>query len=94
MMASEKRFVDLVQQALKITHSAVWLDQIINRHHVVGFEAAPGLFVVAPKPSTPRELATLLALRQIESDALSVFLAGVESRVPRLQDLPVQGGLQ
>jgi len=83
--ATEKRFLALANQKLPIAHSAVWLGCIIDRHFLVGFDLAPGLIIVAREDSTPRELATLLAIRQIEADAFASFSAGFQAQAERAQ---------
>ena len=93
---TERNFVDLVQQALRLTQTPIWLDQIIDGHYLVSFEDAPGLFVVASKPSSPRQLAVQLAIRQIECDAFRSFCLGFEqAKTMRLQDMaPPTGVMQ
>jgi len=80
-----KKFIALVDQALRIAHSAVWLDCIIDRHFLVGFDSAPGLFVIARENSTPRELATLLAMRRVEREAYDSYLLGFQTQAERSQ---------
>ena len=92
-MNREQPFLDLVQQALRITHNPIWLDHIFHDTYLVGFENASGLFLVAHKPSTPRQLAVQLAIRQIEAGAYSALKFGFE-QAKVIRDLPPVGGMQ
>ena len=82
-MSHEQNFLELVNQALRIAHSAKRLDHIISGHYLVGFDSAPGLFVIARERSTPRELAVQLAIRQIEADAFACFSTGFQAKAER-----------
>lgn len=92
-MNREQPFLDLVQQALRITHNPIWLDHVFHDTYLVGFENASGLFLLAHKPSTPRELAVQLAIRQIEADAYSAFKFGSE-QAKVMRNLPPSGVMQ
>jgi len=86
---TENTFLDLVAHALRITQDPQWLDPIIEDHYLVGFPKAPGLFVVAHKKATPRQLAVLLAIRQVERDAYQCFSMGAQAQAERAE----HGGL-
>lgn len=77
---NKKNFLDLVQQALPIAQEPIWLDHIFHNTYLVTFERALGLFLLAHKPSAPRELAVQLAIRQIEADAYAAFVSGLQKR--------------
>lgn len=83
--AAETRFLDLIREALRITQDRTWLDHIFDNHYLVAFDRAPGLFLVAHKDATPRELAVLLAIKQVEHDAYQSFLAGAQAAAERSQ---------
>lgn len=73
-MNREKKFTALVEQKLRTAQSVIWLDPIVENFSLVGFEQVPGLYLMAPKPSTPRELAVALAIRQVEAEAQNAFI--------------------
>lgn len=91
---TEQNFVDLVQQALPIAQEPIWLDRIFHDLYLVTFERAPGLLVLANKPSSPRELAIQLAIRQVEADAYASFLAGFEQAKALRNFQPQRGAMQ
>ncbi len=90
--ARTERFYQLWQQCLAIAHSAKKLDQIAGDFYLYGFEAAPGVFIVALEHSQPKDLAGALAIREVEFEASAKASAAVQAF--RLQDLPAEGGLQ
>lgn len=83
--ATETRFLDLVAEALRVTQDRTWLDHIIDNHYLVAFDKAPGLFLVAHRQASPRELAVMLAVKQVEHDAYQSFLAGAQAASERSQ---------
>lgn len=91
---TEQALLYIVQQALPIAQEPIWLDQIFHDLYLVTFERAPGLFVLAHKPSSPRELAVQLAIRQIEADAYASFRAGFEQAQALRNFQPQRGAMQ
>ena len=73
-MSSEQKFLELVAQARSIAKSARLLDLVVHDHYLVGFDAAPGCFLVVHGNATPAQLSVALAVRQVEHEARQTFL--------------------
>lgn len=72
-MVLEQNFLALVAQAGPIAKSARLLDRVVDDHYLVGFEQAPGCFLVVHGDATPAQLAVALAVRQVEYEAQQTF---------------------
>ena len=55
-MSSEHKFLELVAQARPIAKSARLLDKVVDDHYLVGFDTAPGCFLVVHGDATPAQL--------------------------------------
>ena len=84
-MRTPIHFDTIVSDALLITQGTVWSEEIISGWHLVGLPKALGLFLVAHKPATPREIAGQLALRQVQYFAASLLMLGFQTQPERKQ---------
>jgi len=49
------------------------LDRVVDDHYLVGFDTAPGCFLVVHGNASPAQLAVALAVRQVEYEARQTF---------------------
>ena len=87
---TDQKFLELVAQARPIAKSARLLDRIIDQHHLVAFDTAPGCFLVVHGDATPAQLSVALAVRQVEYEARQTFLRAQQAVRQGLIHCPVE----
>ena len=87
---TDQKFLELVAQARSIAKSARLLDRVVDDHYLVGFDAAPGCFLVVHGNATPAQLSVALAVRQVEHEARQTFLRAQQAVRRGLIHSPVE----
>ena len=86
---TERNFEELRLELEQYAITAKPIQHIAHDYYVFAFEGLQGAFVCASARSTPAELATLLAIRQVEYEAAMIHQVMKKSHaIPRLQDMP------